>query len=96
MSEGRRIGCETNEFPAIRFPSRDLSATHREVDRVHLDAISSWISGSLLIKETLIIIPIRLFVEARRKAKIRKLQVPIFIDQDIVRFDVPNESGQLI
>lgn len=97
-SDGR-VGHETTGLA----PSVDLVAVgHGEVDCVNHHRVTSTRVVLLLaggvgaaFEETLVVILVVRLVEAGREAEVGELDVTIFIDKDVVGFDITNEENKL-
>ncbi|SRR6266404_8031603 len=89
------------QLPAIRFPRCNLIfACHGQVDGVHHHTVPSclrrccWGRCTIgLVEESLVITRVMVFVESSRQAKVRQFDMSIFVDQDVVRFYVPDLRG---
>lgn len=58
------------------------------MDSIDLHAVARGIPLLILLQKPFVIIGICVLVESSRKAKVRQLQVPILVNQDVVWFDI--------
>ena len=90
------IPSEPYQFTAIRFPRCNLLLVrHSEVDCINHDTVPTSLLGRCRrrdtigrIQEALVIAAIMFTVESSRETKVRKFDMTIFINQDIVRLDI--------
>lgn len=84
-------------------PSVDLVAVgHGEMDCVDHHRVASTRVVLLLaggvgaaFEETLVVVLVVCFVESGREAEVGELDVTIFIDEDVVGFDIADEENKL-
>lgn len=87
---------EAYKFPTIRLPGRNLIlAGHGQVNGIDHHAIPRRLCGgrwrryaTRRIQETLVVARIVLLMKPGREAEIRQLDMPILVDQDIIRLDI--------
>jgi hypothetical protein len=95
---------KTHQFPPVRLPSRDRILTrHRQVDRVERNRVPPTIARRPrprsptcripALEQALVVRRVVLLVEAGRESEVGELDVTVFVDQDVVGFDVAVRGG---
>lgn len=81
------------ELASVGLPGRNrVLAADGEVDRVERDRVAP-VVGRLrgrraAVEQALVVRRVVLLVEAGRESKVGQLDVPVLVDQDVVRLDV--------